>query len=331
MVGKVTPNDLLSASQLAAVMGFSPWSTANDVLSRVVAAHRGDIGNVTIANEGAAWWGNIHEPAILGVAAEVLGVTDKLLLEHPKPHFAPFGTPLACSLDASVAGPLLLDIEDRDAVYARVRVMTDTGRLTLKGRGVLEAKCDMGYALDEPKAHKGPLQLQAQMLCTGAMWGAVCTLFRGAELVIYVYERDKAVIDTICQVAIDFQRRVEAVLAGGSGWYPPQTASDAAKLFPGDDSETACMLPPEAAAIISDYNDAKRTIEIAEGIVDQTSAALMEMLGNHVSGSVRDEDGRVWHVKWPTKTYKGQPAKTVPAKPGYTVRQKSISVKEARS
>lgn len=328
MVGKVTPDTILSASQLPAVMGFSPWSTANDVLARVVAAHRGeDVDNTTI-NAEAALWGNLLEPQILGVTAQRLGLFDRMEISQPKPYPAPGGIPLACSLDGFVRGPLLLDVATDEALG--IFVMTDSDSTTLKGSGVLEAKSDYGHPTDEPKMHRGPLQLQAQMLCTDAQWGAVCVLYRGQQLRIYIYERDEAVIATLVQVAEDFQRRLETVLAGGSGWFPPQTTADAARLFPGNEGEISCLLPPEAAAIISDYNDAKRTIEIAESIVDQTSTALMEMLGSHTSGSARDDDGRLWHVKWPVKTFKDQPAKTVPAKPGYQARQKTISVKEGR-
>lgn len=102
-------------------------------------------------------------------------------------------------------------------------------------------------------------------------------------------------------------------------------------MFPGGDDEPPLLLPAEASEIVRDFLDAKRTIEIAEGIVEQTSTAIMEMLGNHMTGSVRDGDRLTYHVRWPTRTTKPTPEKIVPAKPGGTVRLRTIQVKEVRS
>lgn len=329
MVGKVTPDTILSASQLPAVMGFSPWSTANDVLARVVAAHRGEAIDTALANSDAAELGNVLEPVILRLCAKRLGVLDRLTLDLPTARFAD-GVPIACSLDGWVREPLLLDVEENEAL--RIKVMNDFGSATLKGNGVFEAKYSTGHAKDEPELHRGPIQLQAQMLCTGAHWGAVCVFYGASgQVVTYVYERDIEVMATIVQVCDDFQRRLETVLAGGSGWFPPQSTAEAARMFPGDEEQPALVLPPEAGQILRDLADAKRTIEIGERVVEECSTAIMEMLGNHMAGSVRDADGVTYHVKWPTRTMKPQPEKIVPAKPGGTIRLKTLQVKEVRS
>lgn len=101
-------------------------------------------------------------------------------------------------------------------------------------------------------------------------------------------------------------------------------------MFPGNDDEPAVILPAEAGQILKDYADAKRTIEIAEGIQEQCSVAIMEMMGNHTQASARDADGVTYHVRWPTRTYKPQPEKVTPAKPGYTQRLKTLQIKEVR-
>jgi hypothetical protein len=51
------------------------------------------------------------------------------------------------------------------------------------------------------------------------------------------------------------------------------------------------------------------------------------MLGDNEEGSLSSTDG-LFVVKWPNRTYKPQPEKTTEAKPGYTIRSKSITIKE---
>jgi hypothetical protein len=36
-----------------------------------------------------------------------------------------------------------------------------------------------------------------------------------------------------------------------------------------------------------------------------------------------------FHIKWPMRHYKAQPERVVPAKEGYSVRQSTLSIKEA--
>ena len=95
-----------------------------------------------------------------------------------------------------------------------------------------------------------------------------------------------------------------------------------------EEAAPTLLLPPEAAAILADWQAAKRTIETAERILEETTVAIQEMLGNHVSGSVRDPSGATYHVSWKTMTRKAQPEKIVPAKPAETIRLKTIQVKE---
>jgi len=95
MVGKVTPDTMLSASRLPAVLGLSKYRTPNDELLVSIDAMNGKQPK-DISNEAMSW-GNTLEPVILNKTAERLQLTD-LKLDHPKPFFHPT-LPLCCSLD----------------------------------------------------------------------------------------------------------------------------------------------------------------------------------------------------------------------------------------
>ena len=72
--GKLTPDDQLSASQLAALAGASPWETANDIFTRVTNGVMGK-PRVPLVLE-AADWGTALEGLVATKAMERLGLTD---------------------------------------------------------------------------------------------------------------------------------------------------------------------------------------------------------------------------------------------------------------
>jgi hypothetical protein len=99
MVGKVTPNTMLSASRLPAILGHSKWSTANDELMATIDAINGN--ELESISKEAFDWGNLLEGPILQETAARLNLTG-LELEHGA-HFAK-DIPLACSLDGLANG-----------------------------------------------------------------------------------------------------------------------------------------------------------------------------------------------------------------------------------
>ena len=74
MVGKVTPDTMLSASRLPAVMGHSKYRSPNDELRATIDAIN---GIETPFNQNEAMnWGNNFEAAILVEAANRLNVSN---------------------------------------------------------------------------------------------------------------------------------------------------------------------------------------------------------------------------------------------------------------
>jgi len=100
MVGKVTPDDMMSCSRLPALLGFSKFRTPNDELKYSINALNGEANEFT--EQEPMLWGNLTEKLILSESCKRLGV-DIDDLAHDKPYFHP-DIPLATSLDGTASG-----------------------------------------------------------------------------------------------------------------------------------------------------------------------------------------------------------------------------------
>ena len=54
MVGKLTPNDIATASTVATIMGYNPWNTPNDQLKKAIDATEGRADDWQ-GNEATGW------------------------------------------------------------------------------------------------------------------------------------------------------------------------------------------------------------------------------------------------------------------------------------
>ena len=95
MVGKLTPNDQLSASEIPVLMGASRFMTVNELLKQKMDVISG-IEPEFKSNESMDW-GNRLEPMILNESAVRLGLGNPKT-NHDKPYFHE-SLPFACSLD----------------------------------------------------------------------------------------------------------------------------------------------------------------------------------------------------------------------------------------
>jgi len=318
MVGKLTPDTMLSCSRLPAMMGQSPYSTPNDELAKTIDAMNGKFS--TWEGNEATELGNLLEPIILQQMVQRLKLD--VLLMPTTPFAAPNGIALNASLDG-IGGP--------DA-QTTIHIKTDVERgiyligcdeLAITGPGVLESKLTSSPAEDEPAPHRGPIQLQGCMLCAGFQWGAIGVLYRGIELRIFVYPRDEAMIGKITDLCADFERRKVS-----QDWYSPVSATDAANTWRnGDDTAPPVELIPESIDLMEDILTAKELIKAAEATIDECSAALMEILANHTEGHAVDDDGTAYRVRWPMRNYKAQPEKVTPAKEAYQKRAQTLEIK----
>jgi predicted phage-related endonuclease len=315
MVGKVTPNTMLSASRVPALLGLSKYETPNGVLTSVINALQ-DAPEHFETNE-AMHWGNMLEIPILLEASGRLALSNARL-DHPKPYFHP-DAPIACSLDGQGDGNSLVVTDNPDAgVY-----VVGAESITLDGVGVLEAKLTSSYPEDYPALSRGPLQLQAQMDITGAKWGAVCVLYQGIELRIFLFAPHEETQALIRKAAFELESKITHWSETGEvEWYDPATPKEYDKKWPGDPNLDSVDLGDWGATLAERIVKAKQEIKTLETTIADSEKELKEMLGNATKAHAEE-----FLISWPIRNYQAQPAKTVPAKPAYSIRQDSVTVK----
>jgi predicted phage-related endonuclease len=278
MVGKVTPDSMLSASRLPAVLGLSKYRTPNDELLVSIDAINGKQPK-DISNEAMSW-GNTLEPVILNKAAERLQLTD-LKLDHPKPFFHP-ALPLCCSLDGLADGRGQVLRTDPDAGI----FVVGQESIELDGYGVLEAKLTSAPPEDIPSLARGPIQLQAQMDIMGFKWGALATLYRGTELRIFLFAPHQNTLDVIKKITLDFQNRLEIWRAENRiDHFPLANSKDADTLWPHTSAEQNVLeLDDAAAEYMRGIVKAKKKIEEYQDDIDKFETSLKELLGDRTVG-----------------------------------------------
>lgn len=316
MVGKVTTIQKMSASRLPNIMGFSPWSTPNDELDQTIRARKEGVHHYEIQVGEAADWGNEFEDQILRTAASRTGL-QKVKLDYPEPYL--YKDILQASLDGgAIADNLTIVTDPARNIY----VMNDDGQITLDGKGVLEAKLTRTAPSDVPAPYRGPIQLQGQMLCTGAQWGMIATLYQGVELYIYLYKADFEMQNKIIMACSDFERRVR-----DEDWYPAMSAAEAATMK-GDAPEDVEM---DAG------DELKEKIERLAHLRTELKAyeALVSDLQLDIMNDMKEKDANIcnagrYRVTWPSRRIKAKPAQTkeIPAVEEHWERAKTLKLEE---
>ena len=314
MVGKVTTIQKMSASRLPNIMGFSPWSTPNDELDQTLRARKEGVHHYDIQVGEAADWGNEFEDQILRTAARRLGLK-KLRLDYPEPFI--YKDILQASLDGgAIADGLVINTDVANNIY----VMNPEGTITLDGKGVLEAKLTRTAPSDIPAPYRGPIQLQGQMLCTGAQWGVIATLYQGVELYIYVYRSDAEMQQKIVMACSDFERRVR-----DEDWYPAMSATEAADMK-GDAPEDVEMDADETLQEkIERLAHLRTELKSYETMVSDLQLDIMNSMGEaNICNAGR------YRITWPVRRIKAKPAQTkeIPAVEEHWQRAKTLKLEE---
>ena len=315
MVGKLTPNDMATASTVATIMGYNPWSTPNDALTKAIAAAEGKPDDWQ-GNE-ATGWGDRLEPIIINLAAERLGLT------HVKTEFneAFFhkSAPLACSLDGEARGSGFVTTDTERGIYA-----VNAPKIAINGPGIIESKLTSAQPGMEPPPHRGPLQLQAQMACTGHDWGVVATLYRGIELRLYVYASDPSIQEQIIDASVEFKQRVT-----DCDFYAPVSSADADTAYSRVDNGA----PSIDLSVMEGGNDylamlmtGKQRKRDAEDMIEEAERNLKEIMGCHDQAHGLANNA-AYKVIWGERKYAAQPQKIVEAKPARKVRAKTLTLK----
>lgn len=316
MAGKLTDDREMSASRLPALMGFSKYSTPNDELQYSMNAidgkERPDIGNEAMA------WGNTLEPVILAEACKRLGLerfnTD---IRTPYRHES---LALQCSLDGVAEG----DGQQITSNPDRGVFVVGQDSIKLDGPGVLEAKLTRTGPEDVPHLARGPIQLQGQMLVTGHRWGAVCVLYEGICLRVFLFAPHAESQAAITKAVKDFECRLETYRqTGGIDWFPPQSSREVDQMYPVAANDDQVELPERAQMLAEIIAAGKSKVREVEASIESAEAELKQLMGSASKGKA----GR-YAISWPMRHYKAQPERLMPAKEAYSVRQSTISIKE---
>jgi predicted phage-related endonuclease len=315
MVGKVTPNTMLSASRLPAVMGYSKYRSPNDELSSSIDA----LGNKepeNISNE-AMDWGNTLEPVVITECAKRLELSE-FKSDYAEAFFHKT-LPLCCSLDATAIG-----------TGATIKSSAEHGifvigqdLIVLDGLGIIEAKVTSMSAEDSLPLYRGPIQLQAQMNITGAKWGAVAVLYQASKLRIFLFAPHEGTVKAITAATLDFQRRLDIWQAEKHiDYYPPIDSSDADRTWSEGTPETV-TLAGDFENYARDIHEAKQDIKQCEAIINDRETKIKEAMMQATKANI----GK-YAVSWPMRSYKAAEERVVPAKEAYSVRQSSLTIKE---
>jgi len=316
MAGKLTSDKEMSASRLPGLLGFSKYSSPNDELqfslNAIDGKERPDIGNEAMG------WGNTLEPVILAAAAKRLGL-EKFDTDIGQ-AYSHREIALSCSLDGVGFGDGQLIKPDPDrGIY-----VVGQDSIKLDGPGVLEAKLTKTMPEDTPHLARGPIQLQGQMLVTGHKWGAVCVLYQGIELRVFLFgphfETQKEIVKAVLQfeAKLDKYRRTAEI-----DWYPPASSKELDRIYPMVATKEEVELPLNVGDLAKGILENKAAIRAAEASIEDAEKLIKEELGQAERGRAGQ-----YIINWPMRNYKAAAERLIPAKEPYSVRQSTLSIKE---
>lgn len=318
MAGKLTSDKEMSASRLPGLMGYSKYSTPNDELQFSINAikelERPDIGNEAMG------WGNTLEPVILTEAAKRLGLT-KFDVEINQ-AFTHSSCKLSCSLDGIGYG------ENQEIVHDPANGIYVVGQDSIKldGAGVLEAKLTKTIPEETPHLARGPIQLQGQMLVTGHKWGAVCVLYQGIELRVFLFAPHHDTQKEIIKAVLAFEHKLQTYRETGAiDWYPPASSKELDRIHPfanKEEIELDSAVADLAQAILS----SKATMREVEDAIEESERQIKIRLGD----AERGRAGK-YVISWPMRNFKAAAERVTPAKEAYSVRQSTLNIKEVKS
>jgi predicted phage-related endonuclease len=316
MAGKLTSDKHMSASRLPGLLGFSKYATPNDELQYSINAidgkERPDIGNEAME------WGNTLEPVILAESAKRLGIT-KFDTDIRK-AYAHESLPLQCSLDGLAEGKgREIKHDPANGIY----VVGGADSIVLRGTGVLEAKLTKTFPEDDaPDLARGPIQLQGQLLCTGFQWGAVCVLYSGMTLRVFLFAAHYDTQKAISKAVLEFESKLTAYKTTGErNWYAPSSSVDLNRMFPVAQKEEI-VLDKEAIELAQTISDKKLVIKACESAIDDAEMKIKQMLGDAEAGRA----GEIL-ITWKMRHYKATPEKLVKSREAYSIRQSNLSIK----
>ena len=247
----------VGASEVAAVMGLSPWKSPYSLWGEKTGLVPPDPDETEPQH-----WGNVLEPII---AHEYQEVTGRALIDHGR--FAVRESPrcpvLRCTLDREI-----LPIDDR-------------------GPGALEIKTASAFKTDDwtdgaPLIYQ--IQVQTQLAVTGWRWGSLAVLVGGQSFKWCDVERNDAFIAVLERKVAEFWKLVE------SNTPPPVDGSEATAeilrlIYPKDTGETVA-LPGDAIGWSDAIAECNEVIKAAEAKKREAQNKLIAAIGSATFGAL---------------------------------------------
>lgn len=332
-MAKLSPDTHLSGSVLPAYMGFSPYQTAFDVLDRARAAIQGQPREEL--DSLPADIGTAVESTILKRGLRKLGLDWQQMQHYTEDDQEAAKKHPDLELYYSDDG--IIELSEPMKVYADesqgIHVMNQDGEIELRGKIVLEAKFTTAMKKkDDPPLFRGPIQLQAGMMCHDADYGVLFTCYGGREIEINIFAKHQETQGLIANCVQDFEMHM------AEGTYPePVSIEEMGWKYSQPDPEPEIELDQELATTVEIYQGAVAAIKAAEGHKQEATENLMAAIGSHKYGKVYAADGSQYRITWGWRTSKAKPpvvcphcqGELEPAKEESTARQKSISIKES--
>lgn len=236
----------IGASELAAILGLSPWQSAFSVWAAKT-------NGITQEENAAMFFGSAAEPAIIEWYRRQ---HQEYRVEHNQ-----YKTWTRGHLSA-----------------------TPDGFVKSGGVGLLECKTSGDWAWDELPEHYYT-QVQAQMYCTGLEYCVVAALFRGNTFVEYDVEIDVDAQASIGEFVEEWWERHiiggEEPVADGA-----ECTRKALKKLYGDDNGETILLPSEAIGALERLAELKAEIADLSTNADAITNRILQWMGPNTYGSV---------------------------------------------
>ena len=314
MVGKLTRDDIASASLSPWILNDYKYGSRNEKLDTCISAKHGK--PTRFQQTLIQRMGDVLEAPCIKEACNILGLTDvqtdiNVVAKHPYLLFE-------ASLDGMANADNITVKEDE----SRGIYLPEATEVKLDGQGIIENKITNSYPENPPANWRGVLQLQAQMECAGVEWGVLSVLYQSTTFRVFVYKRDPAFADRLAEAVEDWNRRVKE-----EDYFPfeilDESRNDGVLVHPEatqDEVIDLDMLCEDHAKQIMLCDEA---IKNAKENKQRATAALMEAMGNHSKAKAGD-----FTISWGMTHYKAKEEKLVPAKEAYSVRRKSLTIKK---
>jgi putative phage-type endonuclease len=274
----------VGGSDIAAILGLSPWKTSVDVWLDKTGQAEGAIGN-----EEAVRWGTLLEDVVAREYAERTANTVQRvnrILRHPDHEWA------IGNIDRAIVAP-----------GSRVRVADDGGTL-LGADGLLEVKTASAYKAGEwgrdGDEDAVPVHYQAQVMwylgITGQQWADVAALIGGQRMIVRRLHRDDETIAAMLDRAHEFWRK--HVLTR----QPPEpvNAKDVERLFPDDNGE-AVEATDNLLAAYNAAREAKARIAQDEADFEYAVEMIKLALGERSTLTLNGKPIVTWKASKPAK------------------------------